>query len=182
MCGPAQVVDGPGVLISDGVTVGSIVEVDGGEGGVLEDSQQLDSHPHHHHHHHHQPMEVDTLTDHDQVIGECCVVLCGVVWCVVLCGVWCCVVCVLCGVVWCVVLCGVLLCVVLCGVWCVVVCGIVWCVVLCGVWCCMVCGVCCCVWCCMVCGVLWCFLFLFLFYAIGELAKGIKKKKYKIMI
>ncbi|XP_063865474.1 protein lin-54 homolog isoform X3 [Scylla paramamosain] len=59
-----HVVDTPGVLISDGVTVGNIVEVEGGESGVLEESQQLDSHAHH------QPMEVDTLTDHDQVIGE----------------------------------------------------------------------------------------------------------------
>lgn len=57
-----KVVDTSGVLISDGVTVGNIVEVDGGDGGVLEDSQQLDTH--------HQPMEVDSLTDHDQVIGE----------------------------------------------------------------------------------------------------------------
>ncbi|KAK8373216.1 hypothetical protein O3P69_015544 [Scylla paramamosain] len=59
-----HVVDTPGVLISDGVTVGNIVEVEGVESGVLEESQQLDSHAHH------QPMEVDTLTDHDQVIGE----------------------------------------------------------------------------------------------------------------
>ena len=57
-------VDTPGVLISDGVTVGNIVEVEGGESGVLEESEQLDSHAHH------QPMEVDTLTDHGQVIGE----------------------------------------------------------------------------------------------------------------
>ncbi|XP_063856873.1 protein lin-54 homolog isoform X6 [Scylla paramamosain] len=59
-----HVVDTPGVLISDGVTVGNIVEVEGVESGVLEESQQLDSHAHH------QPMEVNTLTDHDQVIGE----------------------------------------------------------------------------------------------------------------
>ncbi|XP_063857920.1 uncharacterized protein LOC135099488 isoform X2 [Scylla paramamosain] len=59
-----HVVDTPGVLISDGVTVGNIVEVEGGESGVLEESQQLDSHAYH------QPMEVDTLTDHDQIIGE----------------------------------------------------------------------------------------------------------------
>ncbi|XP_050728721.1 protein lin-54 homolog isoform X1 [Eriocheir sinensis] len=60
----AHVVDTSGVLISDGVAVGNIVEVDGGEGGVLEETQQLDTHGHH------QPMEVDSLTDHDQVIGD----------------------------------------------------------------------------------------------------------------
>lgn len=64
-------VDTSGVLISDGVAVGNIVEVDGGEDGVLEETQQLDTHSHH------QPMEVDSLTDHDQVIGKSWTVLSG---------------------------------------------------------------------------------------------------------
>ncbi|XP_045584200.1 protein lin-54 homolog isoform X1 [Procambarus clarkii] len=63
----AHVVDTSGVLISDGVTVGNIVEVSGGEG--VDDQQQIDSQSHHHTSHH-QPMEVDALTQHAQVIGD----------------------------------------------------------------------------------------------------------------
>ncbi|XP_063595134.1 protein lin-54 homolog isoform X2 [Penaeus indicus] len=62
----AHVVDTSGVLISDGVAVGNIVEVAGG--GGVDDSQQLDAHTHHQAHH--QPMEVDALSEHTQVIGD----------------------------------------------------------------------------------------------------------------
>lgn len=56
-----QVVDAGGVLISDGVTVGKFVEVAGGGDGGVEETQSLD--------HHHQPMDVDALAEHAQVIG-----------------------------------------------------------------------------------------------------------------
>ncbi|KAK7077382.1 hypothetical protein SK128_005932, partial [Halocaridina rubra] len=59
----SHVVDPSGVLLSDGVTVGNIVEVAGGSSGV-DDVQQLDAHSHE------QPMEVDTLSDQAQVIGD----------------------------------------------------------------------------------------------------------------
>ncbi|XP_042882213.1 protein lin-54 homolog isoform X5 [Penaeus japonicus] len=62
----AHVVDTSGVLISDGVAVGNIVEVAGG--GGVDDPQQLDAHTHHPAHH--QPMEVDALSEHTQVIGD----------------------------------------------------------------------------------------------------------------
>ncbi|XP_027231035.1 protein lin-54 homolog isoform X3 [Penaeus vannamei] len=61
----AHVVDTSGVLISDGVAVGNIVEV---AGGGVDDPQQLDAHTHHQAHH--QPMEVDALSEHTQVIGD----------------------------------------------------------------------------------------------------------------
>ncbi|XP_042213705.1 protein lin-54 homolog isoform X2 [Homarus americanus] len=65
----AHVVDASGVLISDGVAVGNIVEVAGGDGGVVGESQQIDTQSHHQTTHH-QPMEVDALTEHAQVIGD----------------------------------------------------------------------------------------------------------------
>lgn len=61
-------VDTSGVLISDGVAVGNIVEVAGGDGGV-DEPQQIDSQSHHQTHQQ-QPMEVDALTEHAQVIGK----------------------------------------------------------------------------------------------------------------
>ncbi|KAK3854700.1 hypothetical protein Pcinc_038830 [Petrolisthes cinctipes] len=57
-----HVVDAGGVLISDGVTVGKFVEVAGSGDGGVEETQSLD--------HHHQPMDVDALAEHAQVIGE----------------------------------------------------------------------------------------------------------------
>ncbi|XP_053637490.1 protein lin-54 homolog isoform X3 [Cherax quadricarinatus] len=63
----AHVVDTSGVLISDGVTVGNIVEVAGGEG--VDEHEHLESQTHHQTSHH-QPMEVDALTQHTQVIGD----------------------------------------------------------------------------------------------------------------
>ncbi|XP_068228986.1 protein lin-54 homolog isoform X2 [Palaemon carinicauda] len=55
-----HVVDSSGVLISDGVTVGNIVEVAGAGGGMVDEAQHLDAHD--------QPMEVDSLADQAQVI------------------------------------------------------------------------------------------------------------------
>ncbi|XP_076040567.1 protein lin-54 homolog isoform X4 [Oratosquilla oratoria] len=52
----SQVVDTTGVLISDGVAVGNIVEVAGGDEDVK--------------HHSHQAMEVDTLAEATEVIGD----------------------------------------------------------------------------------------------------------------
>ncbi|XP_071525010.1 protein lin-54 homolog isoform X3 [Panulirus ornatus] len=65
----AHVVDTSGVLISDGVAVGNIVEVAGGDGSVVDEPQQIDSQSHHQTHQQ-QPMEVDALTEHAQVIGD----------------------------------------------------------------------------------------------------------------
>ncbi|XP_064113891.1 protein lin-54 homolog isoform X2 [Macrobrachium nipponense] len=60
----AHVVDSSGVLISDGVTVGNIVEVAGAGGGIVDETQHLEAHTHD------QPMEVDSLADQAQVIGD----------------------------------------------------------------------------------------------------------------
>ncbi|CAL4139243.1 unnamed protein product, partial [Meganyctiphanes norvegica] len=64
----AHVVDHSGVLISDGVAVGNIVEVTGGGGGhgSIDETTTVASHVDHHI----QSMEVDSLVDHTQVISD----------------------------------------------------------------------------------------------------------------